>query len=99
MGERVREIGKFEEVVGKMLGARERGEEIGGIIEGFEAEGYEINKDKRYVEGILDGIKKKEGYCPCQVGKAEGAKCPCEHFEYMGHCCCKMFLKKEQKEV
>lgn len=84
----------FTEVVKQMLEKKGKEADLKTIIEVFSCEGYKINPDVRYTRGILDGIEKKGGYCPCQVGKIPEIMCPCEHFTYMGHCCCKMFVKE-----
>ena len=91
MGEKIANVDKFKEVLAKMMENRNN---LGDIIANFECEGYKINPDERYTKGILDGIDKKGGYCPCQVGIIPEIICPCEHLRYTGHCCCKMFVKE-----
>lgn len=68
----------------------------GELIDGFEHQGYELNKDKNHVKLIIDGLKKKEGYCPCRVQKIPENICCCTDFIENGHCCCKLWVKKEE---
>ena len=65
------------------------------VIDGFEHQGYNLNKDKKHVDLIIEGLKKKEGYCPCRVQKTPENICCCTDFIENGHCCCKLWLKKE----
>ena len=67
----------------------------GELIDGFEHQGYELNRDKKHVEMIIEGLNKKDGYCPCRVQKTEENICCCTDFIENGHCCCKLWIKKE----
>ena len=40
-----------------------------------------LNEDKEVVKRIQEGLKKKDGYCPCKVGKLPENKCMCEEFK------------------
>ena len=40
-----------------------------------------LNEDKEIVERIREGLKQKDGYCPCRVGKRPEYKCMCEEFK------------------
>ena len=77
----------FDEVVKALMN--------GEKIDEFEHQGYELNKDKKHVEMIIEGLKKKDGYCPCRVQKTEENICCCTDFIENGHCCCKLWVKKE----
>ena len=35
-----------------------------------------LNTDKDFVKTIINGVNKKEGYCPCLILKNEDSKCP-----------------------
>ena len=78
----------FDEVVTLLLEGKE--------IDSFEHEGYELNRDKNHVKLIIEGLKKKERYCPCRVQKTSENICCCTDFIENGHCCCKLWLKKEE---
>lgn len=32
--------------------------------------GYKINPDSKHVDLIIEGLLKKDGYCPCKVQKS-----------------------------
>ncbi len=55
--------------------------------------GFRLNPDREYVDRIITGLEKKEGYCPCRVGKDESALCPCDEFIKEGICKCNLFVK------
>ena len=61
-----------------------------------------LNPDKKTVETIVEGLKKKGGYCPCRVGKSEDIKCMCKEFRtqiadenFEGYCHCGLFYKEK----
>ena len=52
-----------------------------------------FNEDSELVKKIQEGLKKKEGYCPCRLEKTEDNKCICKEFreqiadpEFEGYC-------------
>ena len=58
--------------------------------------------DKEQVALILEGLKKKDGYCPCKFGKLPENKCMCEEFkaqikdpEFEGLCHCGLYYKEK----
>ena len=51
----------FDEVVTLLM--------LGAKIDGFEYKGYMLNPDKKHVDLIIEGLKKKDRYCPCRVQK------------------------------
>lgn len=58
------------------------------------------NPDEKLVALILEGLQKKDGYCPCKLGKLPENKCMCEEFksqikdpEFEGFCHCKLYYK------
>ena len=77
----------FDEVVSLLMEGKE--------IEGFEYQGYELNRDKNHVNLIIEGLKKKEGYCPCRVQKIPENICCCTDFIENEHCCCGFWKKVE----
>lgn len=59
-----------------------------------------LNPDEEVVKNIKEGLEKKDGYCPCKVGKKEENKCMCEEFkaqiadpEFEGFCHCMLYKK------
>ena len=59
-------------------------------------EGYRLNPDKEYVEKIMEGIRRKDGHCPCRVKVDETTLCPCDEFVGEGICKCNLFVKEEK---
>ncbi len=62
----------------------------------------ELNKDIKIVEQIQEGLKQKDGYCPCKVGKIEDNKCMCKEFReqiadpnFEGYCYCGLYYKRK----
>lgn len=56
--------------------------------------GYRISKDKERVKVIVEGLLKKDGYCPCKVQKIPENLCPCDDFINTGKCCCGFWEKE-----
>ena len=59
-----------------------------------------LNPDEEVVRMIREGLKLKDGYCPCRVGKKEEYKCMCEEFKaqiadpnFEGYCHCMLYYK------
>lgn len=59
-----------------------------------------LNEDKETVARIREGLKAKEGFCPCRLGKKEEFKCMCKEFreqiadpDFEGFCHCMLFYK------
>ncbi len=60
------------------------------------------NEDKEIVEQIKEGLRLKDGYCPCRVKKTPENKCMCEEFrkqiadpEFEGYCHCLLYYKEK----
>ena len=61
-----------------------------------------LNEDKEIVERIKEGLKLKDGYCPCKLGKAPENRCMCEEFKaqiadpnFEGYCHCMLYYKEK----
>ena len=61
-----------------------------------------FNPDAEYVAMIREGLKKKDGYCPCRFGKIEDNVCMCKEFrdqiadpDYEGFCHCRLYYKEK----
>lgn len=61
-----------------------------------------FNEDKKMVERIQEGLRKKGGYCPCRLEKTEENKCMCKEFreqiadpDFEGFCHCQLYYKSK----
>lgn len=61
-----------------------------------------LNEDKKLVEMLKEGLRKKNGYCPCRLEKIEENKCICKEFreqiadpDFEGYCHCKLYYKSK----
>lgn len=59
-----------------------------------------LNENKELVAKIQEGLKMKDGYCPCRLQKLPEYKCICDEFkqqmadpEFEGYCHCKLYYK------
>lgn len=66
----------------------------------FIAKGVHYQSDARIVNVILEGLKRKGGYCPCRIPKTPEYFCPCEEFRgqladpnWHGLCHCRLYEK------
>ena len=58
--------------------------------------------DEQRVKEVLEGLKAKDGYCPCKVGKNPENKCMCKEFkeqiadpDFEGYCHCGLYYKEK----
>ena len=58
------------------------------------------NEDARAVDAVLNGLRRKEGFCPCRVPRLPEFFCPCDEFRaqlddpgFHGLCHCRIFRK------
>lgn len=65
----------------------------------------EFNPDTEVVKRVQEGLKRKDGYCPCKVGKKPENKCMCEEFRnqikdpaFEGFCHCMLYYKYKQNK-
>lgn len=56
-------------------------------------EGFILNPNEKIVNGILKGLNRNDGYCPCN-NDSEDKKCPCSNYRLNDKCCCSLYLKK-----
>lgn len=61
-----------------------------------------FNPDEKVVKAIREGLKKKDGYCPCRVAKIEDNVCMCKEFReqiadpnFEGFCHCRLYYKSK----
>lgn len=59
-----------------------------------------LNENREIVETIREGLKKKDGYCPCRRDMTPENKCICREFreqiadpEFEGYCHCMLYYK------
>ena len=59
-----------------------------------------LNPDEKIVKVVKDGLRRKEGFCPCRLPKLPEFFCPCDEFKgqladpsYHGLCHCRIYLK------
>lgn len=57
--------------------------------------GFRLNTDIEHVNKIMQGIIKKDGHCPCRLGKDETTLCPCNDFVDNQVCKCALFVEIE----
>ena len=62
----------------------------------------EFNKDEKIVKAIRDGLKRKDGYCPCRIQKTEDNICMCKEFRdqiadpnFEGYCHCRLYYNSK----
>lgn len=61
-----------------------------------------LNPDEEIVKTVKAGLKAKDGYCPCRVGKDPDNKCMCKEFreqiadpDFEGYCHCMLYYKEK----
>ena len=61
-----------------------------------------FNENKEIVEKIQEGLKLKNGYCPCKREIVEENKCMCKEFRdqiadpnFEGYCHCMLYYKEK----
>ncbi len=61
-----------------------------------------FNPDEKIVRMIREGLKNKDGYCPCRLEKTEDNICMCKEFreqiadpEFEGFCHCRLYYKEK----
>ena len=61
-----------------------------------------FNEDKAVVEKVQEGLRAKNGYCPCVLQMNEDTKCMCRDFrekiadpDFEGDCHCMLYYKEK----
>lgn len=61
-----------------------------------------LNEDKETVERIKEGLRMKDGYCPCRLQRTDDNKCMCREFreqiadpDFEGYCHCMLYYKEK----
>ena len=53
--------------------------------------GYKLNPNEKVVNGILNGLNRNNGECPCANTSIDKC-CPCSNYRELGKCCCKLYV-------
>ena len=58
-------------------------------------EGFHLNDNPKVVNGIIKGLNRCEGECPCANPglTLDDRICPCKNFRENGHCCCTLYVR------
>ena len=70
----------------------------GETIDEFECDGYRLSQNKKLVSTIIEGLEKKNRFCPCRVFTIQANICCCTDFIENGHCCCGIWEKIEEEQ-
>lgn len=54
--------------------------------------GWQLNPNEKVVNGIIKGINRCGGECPC-VNDADDKHCPCSNYRLKDKCCCQLYVK------
>lgn len=55
--------------------------------------GWIINPNEKIVNGIIKGINRNNGECPCS-NDSDDKHCPCSNYRLKDKCCCKLYIKE-----
>lgn len=61
-----------------------------------------LNEDRAVVERVKEGLRARNGYCPCVLQMTEDTKCMCKEFreqiadpDFEGYCHCMLYYKEK----
>ena len=63
-------------------------------VKGNLREGGMLNPNEKIVNGIIKGINRCNGDCPCNNDSQE-KHCPCSNYRTKDKCCCKLYVKQD----
>jgi ferredoxin-thioredoxin reductase catalytic subunit len=63
-------------------------------MEFYIKEGFMLNPNEKVVNGILKGLERNNGECPCH-NDSEDKRCPCSSYRLKSVCCCKLYIPTE----
>ena len=70
-----------------------------GNFKFYRKDGWKINPDDDVLNGILRGVFRCGGHCPCRnkySGSEEGYDmCPCKAYREEDCCCCTLYIKEK----
>lgn len=55
--------------------------------------GWILNPNKKIVDGIIRGISRNNGNCPC-ANTSVDKRCPCSNYRENDYCCCTLYVKQ-----
>lgn len=55
--------------------------------------GWKLNPNEKVVNGIIKGLNRCNGQCPCQ-NDAYDKTCPCSNYRENNKCCCNLYIKE-----
>lgn len=55
--------------------------------------GWIINPNEKVVNGIIKGLNRCNGECPCNNNSYD-KNCPCSNYREHDHCCCNLYIKE-----
>ena len=58
--------------------------------------GWKLSPNQSRVEGIIRGINRCNGECPC-VNSSYDRHCPCSNYRVFDKCCCGLYVKEEER--
>lgn len=56
-------------------------------------EGFKLNPNEKVVNGIMKGLNRNNGECPC-ANNSTNKKCPCSNYRELDKCCCSLYIKE-----
>ncbi len=61
-----------------------------------------LNPDKEIADAVKEGLKRTNGYCPCNTQRTDDYKCMCKEFReqikdenFEGFCHCMLYYKSK----
>ena len=61
-----------------------------------------LNENPEVVSVVKEGLKAKNGYCPCRMEMSDDTKCMCREFrnqisdpDFEGYCHCMLYYKEK----
>lgn len=64
----------------------------------FRKEGWKLNPNDKVVNGILKGLVRCNGECPCHNNSYD-KKCPCSDYRENDICHCMLYVKDEPENT
>lgn len=55
-------------------------------------DGWMLNPNEKVVKGIMNGINRCDGECPCN-NNSDDKRCPCSNYRLHDKCCCNLYVK------
>lgn len=63
-------------------------------VKGNLRKGWMLNPNEKIVNGIIKGINRCNGDCPCN-NDSEEKHCPCSNYRTKDKCYCKLYVKQD----